>query len=138
MADVKGEDDGDAHEFEEEVLRHARRLHLLPSYGEGADPELRDEDERVEREADVGSKDANLAGVCHFVEAPATGCPGAAEANVAEADGCPGEDCGEAGYGEQPLQDDALLFEVGEEGEDAQQRGDEDGYEGSAASVHVA
>lgn len=138
MEDVEEEDDGDAHEFEEEILCDSAGGHVLPADGEGADPELGNEDEDVEDEADVGAYDADLRIVGHVVEAAAAGGPRAAEADVAEADGGPCEDGGEAGNGEEPVQHGALLFEIGEEGEEADECGDEDGYEGSATFVDVA
>lgn len=60
MDHVEEDDDGDAHEFEEEVLRDAAGAHGFPADGEGADPELGNEHEDIEDEADVGAYDADL------------------------------------------------------------------------------
>lgn len=138
VEDVEEQDDGHAHELEEEVPSDLAGGHGLPSDGEGADPELGNEDEDIEAEANVGADDADLGVVRHFAEAAAAGGPGAAEADVAEANGRPCEDGGEAGDGEQPVEHARLLPEVGQEGKEAEEGGDEDGDEGPAASVDVA
>lgn len=138
VKDVEEQDDGHAHELEEEVPSDLAGGHGLPSDGEGADPELGNEDEDIKAEANVGADDADLGVVRHFAEAAAAGGPGAAEADVAEANGRPREDGGEAGDGEQPVEHARLLPEVGQEGKEAEEGGDEDGDEGPAASVDVA
>ena len=78
------------------ILHNVTRGHVFRVDRRRADPELRDNDEAIERKADIRAGDAKvrpegqLAGLV-----PARG-PGAAEADVAEADGAPGEDGGEA------------------------------------------
>jgi len=65
---------------------------------------LRDEDEDVEREAEPGAVDAGLRSEGELGEGVALLGPGAAVADVCEADGGPGEDGGEAGEGIQPVE----------------------------------
>lgn len=63
--------------------------------------------------------------------------PALAEADVREADGAPGEDGGEAGDGQHPVECVGLFAGGGEEGEEAQDGGDDDGEEGATFAVDV-
>ena len=63
--------------------------------------------------------------------------PGLAEADVREADGAPGEDAGEAGEGEEPVEGGLLGGGGGEEGEEAHGGGEHDAEEGAALAVDV-
>lgn len=64
--------------------------------------------------------------------------PGASEADVAEADGAPGEDGRKARYGQEPVEDRVLLLEVGEVGQQAESASHHDGNKGPSPLVDVA
>ncbi len=63
--------------------------------------------------------------------------PCAAEADVCEADGAPGEDAGETGEGLHPDKGGGRFFADGDEGEEAEGGGEADGDEGPALAVDV-
>jgi len=65
-------------------------------------PELHHKDREVEGQAQVGTEHAGLRDEGEVVEGVALDLPGAAEADVAEADGPPGEEGAQAGKGEEP------------------------------------
>lgn len=130
-----------AHPLEEEVLRlEPRRDGFMARRGnrESTHPELGGQDADVEAEADVGARDADLGLEGEVAGTVAVSVPGASEADVAGADGGPGEDGGEARDGEEPVQDGVFLFEIGQVGEEAECCGDEDGDEGASSLVDVA
>ena len=64
--------------------------------------------------------------------------PGATEADVGEADGAPGENGGEAGEGEHPVEGVFLLVAGGEVGEETDGGGEDDGEDGTAFAIDVA
>ena len=66
-----------------------------------------------------------------------TGLPGTSEADVAHANGGPGEDGRQAGNGKQPVENNTLLGEIGKEGEQTDREGDEDGDERTTATIDV-
>jgi len=78
-------------------------VRLVPDRTE-AGPELGDEDQDVHREPDVAAGDAERAAPRQVGGREALQGPGAAEADVACVDGAPGEDGGEAGERDQPLE----------------------------------
>lgn len=98
---------------------------------------MRDEHEHVEKEADPRAHHARLAAIGEFVEAAALQAPRAAEADVGEADGTPGEDGAEATEGLQPDEDVGFPLGRREEGEKSDDRGDPDGFQRPAAAVDV-
>lgn len=63
--------------------------------------------------------------------------PRAAEADVGQADGTPGEDGAEAAEGLQPDEDVGFPLRRREEGEQPNDRGDADGFQRPAAAVNV-
>ena len=78
--------------------------HVGVSDGRKSGPELCDEDQNIKDEADPGADDAGLGFECQLVEGVAVVFPGLAEADVAGADAGPGDDGGEAGDGEHPVE----------------------------------
>ena len=125
--------------IEEESLhagtRAERTVADLPSRG----PELGDEHEYVEDEAEPRAVDADLRFEGQLVERVALQAPGAAEADVCQADGAPGEDGGESGEGVQPVEGGVGggLAAADDEAEEAEDGREGDGDEGAAAAVDV-
>lgn len=139
VGNVKSNGDGEGEVDAKEALETASGSEPVHIKGRDRDVELGDEDEAVEEEANVGADDAWLGAKSQFVEAVALDFPALAEANVCEADGEPGEDCGQGGEGEEPVE--GLVLELtscaGEEGEEAEGGGKGDGDEGTALAINV-
>lgn len=114
MRNIKRGNNRGAHKLEEEVLRHRGIGHVVPPNGERADPKLRDKDEDVERQPDVGAQHAHLRLEGQLADLAAVVAPRAPEADVAEADGAPGENTREARQGEKPVEDAVLAARVSE------------------------
>ena len=76
----------------EERLRLRCGREFMVADRPGAGPELGDEDQAVEDEADPGANDAGLAAEGELVEGVALLRPASPEADVGEADAAPGED----------------------------------------------
>lgn len=101
-------------------------------------PELRHQHETIERETDPTPDDPGLAAERQLVETVALAFPAAAEADVRETDAAPGEDGREAGEGKHPVESGLLFFRAGEKREEAEERGERDGDDGSAFAVDVS
>ena len=138
--DVADQHDGECEIRLEPALDALTRRHVRVADGREAGPELRDQDEDVEDEADVGAVDGGLRLVRQLVERVALQLPGAPEPDVAQADGGPVEDGGEARDGEHPVE--GLRARVAARRDDvadeAKGGGEEDGDEGPARAVNVA
>lgn len=63
--------------------------------------------------------------------------PGVAEADVGETDGAPDEEVGEAGQGQEPVEDVVLVAGLADEGEEAEEELDDDAEDGAALEVDV-
>lgn len=109
----------------------------LASKGPDGNPELGDEDNDVETEAEPGADEAGLGGEGELVEGVALDVPGATEANVSKADGAPGEDRGETRQCQHPVEGLVLLAGGGEEGEETEDRSEGNTGHGTAAAVNV-
>ena len=107
------------------------------AHGREARPELADQDQAVEAQAQPGADDAGLRGEGQLGELVALVAPGLPEADVAEADGGPGEDGAQAGRREQPGKGFLLHRRRGDEGEEAEEEGEDDGEERAALAVDV-
>ncbi|KAH0551053.1 hypothetical protein GP486_007595, partial [Trichoglossum hirsutum] len=140
VADVADDDDGGGEVGLEEVLCALGGGHAGVADGGEAGPELGDEHEAVEAEADPRADDAGLGAEGELIEGVALDKPALAEADVAQADGAPGEDGREARQREHPREGLALGFRVGgrEVGEETEKRRDGDAHYGSAFSVDVS
>jgi len=138
--DVADQHDGEGEICLEPALDALTRRHVRVADRSEAGPELRDQDEDVEDEADVGAVDGGLRLVRQLVERVALQLPGAPEPDVAQADGGPVEDGGEARDGEHPVE--GLRARVTARRDDvtdeAEGGGEEDGDEGPAGAVDVA
>ena len=101
-------------------------------------PELCYENENVKDETDVAAEYTNGGFERKLVEGVALEAPGATKSNVCEADGAPGENGGEAGDGEHPVESVFLLLTSGEIGKEADSSGEDDGEDWSAFTIDVA
>lgn len=117
VAEEEEDDDGGGEVDEEEALGEGGGGLGPVADGPGADPELRDEDEDVDDEAEPGAEDADLRPEGQLGDLVALVGPGAPEPDVREADRRPGEDGREPGDGDEPVEYLAFLLEVGEVGE---------------------
>ena len=138
--DVADQHDGEGEIRLKPALDALTRRHVRVADGREAGPELRDQDEDIEDEAGVGAVDGGLRLVRQLVERVALQLPGAPELDVAQADGGPVEDGGEARDGEHPVEGlrarvTARRDDVADE---AKGGGEEDGDEGPARAVNVA
>lgn len=137
VAEVEDEHDGHREDLEEEVLGDAARSRIGGAQRGDGRPELRRHDEQVGDEPDVGAHEADLRAERQLLRRVAGEAPGAAEADVAQADAAPGEEAGEAADGDEPVKDFALLLEVDEVREQAHGEGEEHGDERAALAVDV-
>ncbi|KFX96133.1 hypothetical protein O988_05469 [Pseudogymnoascus sp. VKM F-3808] len=114
------------------------RGHITISHGKRPSPELRCEHEAVEDESDPATHHTGLRDERKFVQRAPLNVPGAAEADVREADGGPCENGAESREGEHPVEDGVLLVAVGGVGDEAESGGEGDGDDGTALAVDVA
>ena len=95
VCDIERQDDRKREIQSEEILHQLARAHGLVAQRRERGPELRDQHEDVEDEADPGPDDAGLRAEGELVERAALHAPAFAEPDVCEADAAPGEDGGE-------------------------------------------
>lgn len=123
MPKVKHQHNRHREHFEEEILYNCRRRGICwrVTYTHRRDgcPKLRYNDEDVGCQCNVGANHARLGAERELFEAVACHGPGAAEADMAEADAAPCEEAGEAANGDEPVKDFGLRFEVDEVCEEA-------------------
>ena len=92
--------------------------------------------EKGEADADVGADDAGLGTVRDFLERAAGCAPAGSEADVGEADGAPDEEVGDAGEGEEPVEEgEAIVTGLDYECEEAEE--DLDDYAPDRATVLI-
>lgn len=123
---------------EEEALDLAARAELLIAHRPRARPELRDEDEHVEDEADPAPGQPGLRDERQLVERVALQGPGPAEADVAETDRSPGEDARQAGERQHPVQHRPLISTVRAVRDESKRARDRDRDDRPALAVDVA
>lgn len=100
-------------------------------------PELSNEYEDVEDEANPGAEDAWLAAESELVKGVALPLPSGAEANMRETDAAPGEDRGEARKRQHPVESGSLLAGSSEEGEKTNDRGESYGHDWATFAIDV-
>lgn len=101
-------------------------------------PELQRDDYGVEGQPDVRPVHARLGAEGELVEKVTLPGPCAAEADVRQADAAPGEDRGETGDGEHPVESLALLVRSREVTEEAKGRSHGDADHRTAFAVDIA
>ena len=136
--DVEKDDNRRSKVGAEEVLNKLTRRHGRVSDRGETGPELGDEYEYVEDEADPGANHARLRAESKLVESVALDAPPFTEADMCQADGSPGEDGRQAGKGEHPVEGVARLARRCQEGEQSDGRGNANGDERAAFAVNVS
>lgn len=134
---IHDDDDRSSGIIQKEILDILSNRVVAVINGPRADPELSDEDEDIQQEPDPGAQDASLSPEGKFVKGATAEGPCFAEADVREADGGPGEEGGEGGDREEPVEDGFFLLDVGKVGEEAEHAGAKDGHQGTTAAVDV-
>lgn len=137
VANVHENDDGGGQIGLEEIDDEFAGRHVLPADGAEAGPELGAQHQGVEGEPNPGPDHADGGAERELVEPVALQRPRVPEPDVREADARPGEDRGEAGQRQHPVERVLLLVRRGEEAEQAEHRGEDDGVEGPAFAVDV-
>lgn len=129
------EDDDDR----ESEVRLEEALGIVEAATDGADGsvELGDEDDDVEGEAEVRAPDTTDGAEWDLVEAVALANPRSAEADVSKADGAPGEKCGKARQGEEPVEDSRAVSGQVDVGEGTESEDKKDGEERASGAVDV-
>ena len=131
--DPEDDDDGESEISLEETLG------IVEAATDGADGSVQrgDEDEDVEAETEVRAPDTTDGAEWDLVEGVALASPRGAEADVSETDGAPGEECGKAGQGEEPVEDGRAVSGQANVGEGGEGEDEKDGVEGAAGAVDV-
>lgn len=138
VKEVERDDDGEGEVDGEEVLDELAGRHFAVADGCETGPELGDQDENVEDEADPRADDTRLAAESKLVQRVALSLPALAEADVGEADGHPGEDGRQTGDGKHPGKSLVLNHGVGgEESKETEDGGEADADHGTALAVNV-
>ncbi|KFY71690.1 hypothetical protein V499_08117 [Pseudogymnoascus sp. VKM F-103] len=123
----------------QEEIPHLRgHRHVTVAHRPSPGPELRHENEAVEDEADPTPHHPGLGYKRQLVERVSLDAPGAAEADVSEADGSPSEDRAESREGKHPTQNRVLLIGVSSVGDEAEGRGGADSDHRAALAIYVA
>lgn len=137
VREVKGQNDGSSQVTREEGIHQLRGSLLLVANGGETDPELGDQHEAVENEADPGTDDTGLRAERQLIQGVSLSLPGAAEPNVSEADGAPGEDGRETGDSHHPCEGDSLLVRGSQEAKQTDDGGDKNRPERTTLAVDV-
>ena len=110
----------------------------MGSEDKGGGAYLSNEAEHVEREAEIGAPDAADGLEGDLIERVALLLPGVAEADVGEADGAPGEERGETGQGQKPVEHGRAVGVEVDVGEGAKGEEEGDRQQRAAGAVDVA
>ena len=121
----------------EEGLDQFSSGHIGVANGGESNPELSDQHQTVEDEANPGADHTGLGLEGQLVQAVALGLPATAETNMREADGAPGEDGRKTRDGHHPAKSNGLLVRSSQEAEETQSRGHKDGPEGTTLAINV-
>lgn len=138
IPDIGDEDNGCSQIGQEKELNAIARTHAGISNGPCTRPELRHEHEAIEKESDPRSNDARLRAECEFGKAVSLSLPARAEANVGQTNAAPGDDGGETGERQHPIEGFGLLGRACEEGQQAQNTGHTNRGNRSTFAIDIA
>ena len=137
VRDVECQHKGSSEIRLEEGFRQRRVRLLLVADRSKAGPELGNQDQDVEDEADPGADHSGLRAEGQFVQRVTLELPCPAEADMRQTDRAPRKDGTETTERDHPREGQLFFARSGEESQEAQNRSEKDGEERAATSIDV-